>query len=204
MKGQRLYLIDANGKEVTPAIKSAVEDAFQWAVAKFTEIDSAVLANFAERLALVMHENKETVQSEQRYAYSSMHRQVRDYLRSKKNYETPIEIDHELAQFTGVTGSFQDAVDRSILFEQIQATLNERDRHILGMLREGHYNLSEVASELKIDYAAAKKAAQRVRERVAKILETAKNEDALARLTRSKEVPSRRLVGARDLAKKWI
>ena len=63
MRRQELHLVDAKGEAVSPSIKMAVEAAFRWAVSEFPNIDSAIMANWAERLARYMQENIETLSS---------------------------------------------------------------------------------------------------------------------------------------------
>src|ERR1700761_9773865 len=124
MKKQMLHLVGKNGEPVSPSLSAAVEAAYHWAVLSFPRVDSAIVANMAERLATSMHENRETVESERRYAYRSMKRLVSDFVRSKGESEAQIDHDNSLVRFACVTTSFQESIDRSILFQQLETKLN--------------------------------------------------------------------------------
>jgi DNA-directed RNA polymerase specialized sigma subunit len=76
-----------------------------------------------------------------------------------------------------LSGSFQGVIDRKILFEQLKATLNERDRYILVLLLEDKTSPATVANELGTSYPAAAKAIQRVKERIASSLTRARKKD---------------------------
>ena len=86
-------------------------------------------------------------------------------------------IGRDLERMGGLSGSFQGAVDRKILFEQLKATLNERDRYILVLLLEDKTSPATVAKALGTSYPAAAKAIQRVKERIASTLSGARKVD---------------------------
>ena len=195
MRRQELHLIDENQNAVSPAIAAAVEAAYRWAMAMFPDVDSALLANAAERLAIKMENNKEHLGSPRRYAYAAMHGKVRDWLRKKAANEIPIGLDYELDEHARMTNSFQDAVERSILFQQLQTKLNARDRHILILLTELNATPKDVATALGINYKAATKAIERVRERIAICLDIA---------SESPKATSPGLSTTKGLTKKWI
>ena len=191
MKRRELHLIDANGDPVSSAIRSAVEATFDYAVAEHPEIDRAILANMAEELAVRMERNKESIASVRRYAYAAMRGKVHDWQRTKEATELAVGLDAELDKCARASHSFQGKVDRKILFEQMRSRLSERDRYIL-LLLESHASLSDIATELGINYEAAAKAKQRVRQRLAECFHAAK-----------KEKP-RRYARLKDLTKEWI
>jgi hypothetical protein len=51
MRKSELHLISDNGDTVAPKIAAAVEAAYRWSLSMFPNIDPALLANAAERLA---------------------------------------------------------------------------------------------------------------------------------------------------------
>jgi len=195
MRRRELHLTDENHNAVSPAIAAAVEAAYRWAMAMFPDVDSALLANAAERLAIKMENNKEHLGSPRRYAYAAMHGKVRDWLRKKAANEIPIGLDYELDEHARMTNSFQDAVERSILFQQLQTKLSARDRHILILLTELNATPKDVATALGINYKAATKAIERVRERIAICLDIA---------SESPKATSPGLSTTKGLTKKWI
>jgi len=195
MRRQELHLIDENNNAISPAIAAAVEGAYRWAVAMFPNIDSALLANAAERLAKNMESNKEHLGSPRRYAYAAMHGKVRDWLRKKAASELPVGLNYELDEHVKMTNSFQDAVERSILFQQLQMKLSVRDRYILILLTELNATPRDVATALGINYKAATKAIERVRERIAVCLDIA---------AESPKAISPGLSTTKGLTKKWI
>jgi RNA polymerase sigma factor (sigma-70 family) len=195
MRRQELHLVDENHNAASPAIAQAVEAAYRWAVVMFPHIDTALLANAAERLAMSMENNKEHLGSPRRYAYAAMHGKVRDWLRKKAANELPLGLDYELDEHARINNSFQDAVERSILFQQLQAKLNARDRYILILLTERNATPRDVATALGINYKAATKAIERIRERVALCLDLA---------AESPKAKSPGLSTTKGLTKKWI
>jgi len=110
------------------------------------------------------------VDSPRRYAYAALHGKVRDWMKSGAARETSVGIGKSLEALGGVNGSFQGTVDRSILFEQLKATLNERDKYILVLLLQDNTSPATVASALGVSYAAAAKAIQRVKDRISATL----------------------------------
>jgi RNA polymerase sigma factor (sigma-70 family) len=173
MRQQELHLIDVNGNSVTPTIRDAVECAYRWVLKDYPQVDPAIVANLAERLATSMETNKETIWSAHRYATSALHRQVRHWLRQKSSQEIPVGLEKELEQWAGPNHEFLRAIDREMLFQHLKTTLNERDRSILVILVQSNANPSEVATALGISHDAATKAIQRVRERIARSLDAA-------------------------------
>lgn len=111
---------------ISPAIQSAVEAAYDLAIARFPLVDSAIIAVKAEQLARYMEENKASFSSIRRYARSAMLRKVRDTLKTKGLREIPIGLLTELEECsTQEHNSFQREVDYSILLEQVRTQLSK-------------------------------------------------------------------------------
>lgn len=170
MSRTQLHLVGSTGVPVSLDIRAAVESAFGWAVREFPYLDEAVVAGWAEDVASAMELKSEGVGSPRRYAYAALHGRVRDWMKSGAARETSVGIGESLEALGGANGSFQGMVDRSILFEQLKATLNERDRYILVLLLQDNTSPATVASALGVSYAAAAKAIQRVKDRIAATL----------------------------------
>jgi RNA polymerase sigma factor (sigma-70 family) len=149
---------------VSPAIQTAVEAAFYVAIARYPNVDSATIAIKAEQLARYMEENKDGYNSVRRYAYSAMLGKVRDL---RNVHEVSVGLSAELEEYAGVQNSFQPEIDRSILIEQVRAQLSDRDRHILVLLLQDGIKTEDIAQKLGITHAAARKAVERARERMA-------------------------------------
>jgi hypothetical protein len=180
----QLHLVDTTGNIVCPEVESAVERAFQWVLRDYPQIDPALIANWAEEVAHSMQGRGTTLSSPQRYAYSALKGKVRDWMKSGAAKEKVVGIGRELEKFGGFSASFQGAIDRKILFEQLKATLNERDRYILVLLLQDKTSPATVANALGTSYHAAAKAIQRVKERIAITLNgSRKIDDSGPRLT---------------------
>jgi hypothetical protein len=173
----QLHLVDTTGHIVCPEVESAVERAFHWVLRDYPQVDPALIANWAEEVAHTMQGRATTLSSPQRYAYSALKGKVRDWMKSGQANEQVAGIGRDLESIGGLSGSFQGAVDRKILFEQLKATLNERDRYILVLLLEDTTSPATVAKALGTSYPAAAKAIQRVKERIASTLSGARKLD---------------------------
>jgi RNA polymerase sigma factor (sigma-70 family) len=192
MRKQRLHLIDVNGDPVSPPIRTAVEAAMNWVNHEFPQIDQAVMANAAELLAKKMESNKDSLGSPRRYAYVALRGKVIEWMRRKGEKELAVGLDSDLEKIAGVNHSFQHRVDGSILFQQLRATLSDRDREILVLLLSNATS-TEIADHLGITPPAARKATQRLRERLAACLQVARSSEGAS-------------LGpnAKDLGKEWI
>jgi DNA-directed RNA polymerase specialized sigma24 family protein len=160
---------------VCSEVETAVERSFHWVLRDFPQLDSAMIANWAEEVALSMQARVTTIVSPQRYAYAALKGKVHDWMRSAQAKEDVAGLGRDLERIGGLNGSFEGAVDRKILFEQLKATLNERDRYILVLLLEDNTSPATVAKALGTSYPAAAKAIQRVKERIASKLTNARN-----------------------------
>ena len=167
MTRAQLHLVDTSGTAVCPEVETAVERSFHWVLRDYPQVDSAMIANWAEEVALSMQVRVTTIVSPQRYAYAALKGKVHDWMRSAPAKEEVAGLGRDLERIGGLNGSFEGAVDRKILFEQLKATLNERDRYILVLLLEDNTSPVTVAKALGTTYPAAAKAIQRVKERIA-------------------------------------
>ena len=163
----QLHLVDTSGTAVCAEVETAVERSFHWVLRDYPQLDSAMIANWAEEVALSMQVRVTTIISPQRYAYAALKGKVHDWMRSAPAKEEVAGLGRDLERIGGLNGSFEGAVDRKILFEQLKATLNERDRYILVLLLEDNTSPATVAKALGTSYPAAAKAIQRVKERIA-------------------------------------
>jgi hypothetical protein len=173
----QLHLVDTTGNVVCPEVIGAVERAFHWVLRDYPQVDPAMIANWAEEVARNMQERATTFVAPQRYAYSALKGKVHDWMRTGAAKEQVAGIGRDLESIGGLNGSFQGAVDLKILFEQLRATLNERDRYILVLLLQDKTSPATVATALGTTYPAAAKAIQRVKERIASILTGARKID---------------------------
>jgi hypothetical protein len=167
MTRAQLHLVDTSGTAVCPEVETAVERSFHWVLRDYPQVDSAMIANWAEEVALSMQVRVTTIVSPQRYAYAALKGKVHDWMRSAPAKEEVAGLGRDLERIGGLNGSFEGAVDRKILFEQLKATLNERDRYILVLLLQDNTSPATVANALGTTYPAAAKAIQRVKERIA-------------------------------------
>ena len=174
MTRAQLHLVDTSGTAVCPEVETAVERSFHWVLRDYPQVDSAMIANWAEEVALSMQMRVTTIVSPQRYAYAALKGKVHDWMRSASAKEEVAGLGRDLERIGGLNGSFEGAVDRKILFEQLKATLNERDRYILVLLLEDNTSPATVAKALGTTYPAAAKAIQRVKERIASKLNGAR------------------------------
>jgi DNA-binding CsgD family transcriptional regulator len=165
----QLHLVDDDGTIVSPAIREATEAAFRWVSKDYPNFDTAKLADLAEALAVSMQGREIAIEFPERYAYAALKGKVRDWLRTGSAQEQSSGIRRDMERIGGVNGTFQRTVDRRILFDQLQIALSERDRAILFLLLN-EKTAQEVAGELKTSYPAARKAIQRVKERIGAIL----------------------------------
>jgi len=174
MTRAQLHLVDTSGIAVCPEVEAAVERSFHWVLRDYPQLDSAMIANWAEEVALSMQVRVTTIVSPQRYAYAALKGKVHDWMRSSQAKEEDAGLGRDLERIGGLNGAFEGAVDRKILFEQLKATLNERDRYILVLLLEDNTSPATVAKALGTSYPAAAKAIQRVKERIASKLNGAR------------------------------
>jgi hypothetical protein len=172
-----LHLVDAQGKAVARSTRAAIESAHDWAVREFPHLDPALLAGWAEEVGQSMQSRADFIQSPKRYAFAALHGKVREWYRSGASKEIPVGIGTTLEHWVAVDRSMQVVMDRAILFEQLKSKLNDRDRQILVLLQQDKTSPASVAAALGVSYAAAAKAIQRVKDRLAAILASAPIDD---------------------------
>ncbi len=170
----QLHLVDAEGSDVLPSIKAGVESAFAWTVNTYPNLDPAVLAEWAEEIGCAMQRNKNTHATPRRYAYAAMHGRVRDYLKTGASRETPEGSCSELEKWAGVDNEVQTRIDRRIFFQELTTKLDGRDQEILILLLQDITSASGVGKALRISEAAAAKAIQRLKIRIAFLLDGSK------------------------------
>lgn len=177
MNGAQLHLVDAGGTRVCPEIEASVLRAFHWVLRDYPNVDSALIANWAEDVARSMEVRADDIESPQRYAYAALKGKVRDWSKRGAAKEEVSGIGFDLERLGSVSVSFQGASDRKILFEQLAAALNERDRYILVLLLQDQTSPATVAIALGTNYQAAAKAIQRVKDRIANTLNVSRKAD---------------------------
>ena len=160
-----LHLVDDEGAAVNSEVREAVEKAFHWVAREFPNLDPAPLADWAEALAKSMHLRGSGIDEPERYAYVALKGKVRDSLRKRSAQEQPHGIGRDLERIGGSSATAQADAERQILWNQLGAALSERDKQIHFLLGRQD-SAQEIAVELNIAYPAARKAIQRVRERI--------------------------------------
>jgi hypothetical protein len=166
----RLHLVDRNGKQLAAATRDAVRDAYEWAVVEYPSLDKAAVAGWAEDLGRAMGEHPGPIHFPRRYAVSALKGKILGWFRKHPGKEIAVGVGPELEKWVGLDGKAQYTVERAVLFEQLKTKLNERDRQILMLLLQDITSPRDVGVALELNYAAAAKAIQRVKERVAAIL----------------------------------
>jgi DNA-directed RNA polymerase specialized sigma24 family protein len=172
-----LHLVQADGSAVSAETETAVKRSFTWVSRAYPSVDTALIANWAEEVAASMESRVGDIASPIRYAEAALKGRVHDWLRRAAAKEEPAGIGFDLERLAGTSGSFENSVQRHILFQQIKGVLNERDRMILFLLLEDKTSPKEIAFVLDISYTAAAKAIQRVKERIADALRKPKKHD---------------------------
>jgi hypothetical protein len=165
----QLHLVNAEGADVSPVVREAAEAAFRWVAKDYPNVDKAQLANWAEAVARSMEARGSAIEWPERYAYAALKGKVRDWLRTGPAKEESSGVRRDMERIGGANGSFQGSIDQRILFDQLRKALGERDRAILFLILN-EKSAQEVAGELHTSYPAARKAIQRVKERIGAIL----------------------------------
>jgi DNA-binding CsgD family transcriptional regulator len=160
-----LHLVDGNGTPLSPHIQSACEAAFRWVLRDYPEFDQAQISNWAEEVGKTMQLRGSAIMSPKRYAYVALGGKVRDWLRTAAAKEELKGIGLDLERIGGVSESFAERADTKVLFEQLRATLSDRDRAILVLILRDK-STTEIATFLDANYATAAKAIQRVKDRI--------------------------------------
>lgn len=166
-----MHLVNAEGADVASVIRDAVEKAFGWVMQDFPNIDEARLADMAESLAASMEARGSSISSPKQFAYPALRGKVLDSLRKGSAKEQTSGTSRDLERIGGSSSSFQGSVDKKILLDQVQDALSPRDRDILLLIRQQR-SAQEIAAELKTSYPTARKAIQRVNERIQAFVNT--------------------------------
>jgi DNA-directed RNA polymerase specialized sigma subunit len=98
-------------------------------------------------------------------------------MRSKASKEIPVGIGVDLEKWVGVENGIQRMMDRTILFNELKAKLNERDNFILMLLLQDISTPAGVAEALGVNYAAAAQAIHRVKNRIAASMAQSEKEE---------------------------
>ena len=170
MAGSLLYLVDEDTKPVKPEIRMACEAAFRWSVREYRNMDEVDLAAMAEAVALGMSKRLEEIQSPRRYAFAALTGRIQEWFRAHPAKMVSFETEDELDRQIGPDDRFVSDVERRLLFAQIRHQLSGRDREICILLEQDLTSPQEIAKALEISYAAAAKALQRARKRMASIV----------------------------------
>ena len=165
-----LHLVDQRGQTLPVAIRLAVQAAHRWVRREYPHLDAAVVAGWAEDVGKAMGGRLDDIRSPYRYAFAALHGKVREWFRSNASREVLVGIGKELELWAGIDRSTQRVIYRAVLFDQLKTKLSERDRQILVLLQQDITSPASVAAALGVSYAAAAKAIQRVKERIAAIL----------------------------------
>ena len=167
MTRTKLHLVDKHGNTISSVNRAAAEAAFAWAEREFPQIDPALVADWAEEVGKTIETYGQRVESPKRYAFAALHGKVRQWMRSKASKEIPVGIGVDLEKWVGVENGIQRMMDRTILFNELKAKLNERDNFILMLLVQDISTPAGVAEALGVSYAAAAQAIHRVKNRIA-------------------------------------
>jgi hypothetical protein len=165
-----LHLVDRRGQTLPAAIRLPVEAAHRWVRREYPHLDEAIVAGWAEDIGKAMGARLDDIRSPYRYASAALRGKVREWFRSNASKEILVGTGSELELWASIDRSAQRVIDRAVLFEQLKTKLSERDRHILVLLQQDITSPASVAAALGVSYAAAAKAIQRVKERIAAIL----------------------------------
>ena len=176
-----LHLVDRNGQDLAAATRDAVKDAYQWAVVEYPHVDQAALAGWAEDLGRAMAAHPGHIEFPRRYATSALNGKILGWFRRHRGKEIAVSVGPDLEEWVGLDPKAQLTIERTVLFEQLRAKLNERDRQILMLLLQDITSPRDVAAALGIKYDAAAKAIQRVKERIAEILLSSSQTDRAGR-----------------------
>jgi hypothetical protein len=165
-----LHLVDQRGQTLPAAIRLPVEAAHRWVRREYPLLDDAIVAGWAEDVGKAMGVRLDDIRSPYRYAFAALHGKVREWFRTNASKEILVGTGSELELWASIDRSAQRVIYRAVLFEQLKTKLSERDRHILVLLQQDITRPASVAAALGVSYAAAAKAIQRVKERIAAIL----------------------------------
>jgi RNA polymerase sigma factor (sigma-70 family) len=133
-------------------------------------MDEADLAAMAEAVALGMSKRVDEIQSPWRYALAALTGRIQEWFRAHPAKTVSFETEDELDRQIEPDDQFEPGVERSLLFAEMRHQLSGRDRQICILLEQEFSSPQEIAQVLEISYAAAAKALQRARDRMASIV----------------------------------
>jgi DNA-directed RNA polymerase specialized sigma24 family protein len=164
--------VDGSGRELESDLQSAIHAAYLRVLSLFrSKVDDSVLADMAEDVAATIAVKRSSIRSIRSYSAAALIGKVRDWLRTQPQIDVSVG---QLAELEDVGHAAEDPafaeVEIQRLLEQLKQQLTERDRLILLLMIRGHGDPKHVGAALHLNYAAAAKAIQRTRARLADIL----------------------------------
>jgi len=174
MAATLLHLVDEHGAPAPSQVRLAVESAYRWVVGEYRHIDQAVLAGLAESVAAGMCRRLDQIVFPRRYAFAALTGKLQEWDRAHPVVEIAVGPD-DLDRMNGPRRMAASVTEMNLLFSEIKARLSERDRQILVLL-EQDLGPKEIAKAFNISYAAAAKAIQRARDRMAAIISGTDND----------------------------
>lgn len=165
----RLHLVDNAGSDVSSVVRDSIEAAYRWVVVEYPNVDTALIANWAERLAGSMQLRGAEIEHPKRFAYAALSGRVRDWFRTRASQEIPVGADRDLERIGGSSRTFVNSIERKILFDQLLVELSERDRTILIYLLDGETSVT-IAKNLGANAPAIRKSIERLKIRITAIL----------------------------------
>ena len=115
-------------------------------------------------------EKRDGIDDPRRYAFSALLKKVQSHARLGSSQELSAGIGQDLEEWAGADHQTATRIERQVLFRELQAHLNDRDRDILILLLQDATSPAAIASALGVDYNAAAKAVQRLKQRIRAIL----------------------------------
>ena len=174
MAATLLHLVDQHGAPVPSEVKHAIESAYRWALWEYRHIDQAVLAGLAESVAVGMCRRLDQIVFPRRYAFAALAGKLQEWYRAHPVVEVAVGPE-DLDRMNGARRQTASFTEMNLLLSEIKARLSERDRQILVLL-EQDLGAKEIAKALGMKYAAAAKAIQRARDRMAALFSGTPNQ----------------------------
>lgn len=133
-----LHLIDVNGVPVDAAIALGVNRAFIAALNEYRHLDSCLLANWAEEVALSMQPKSAEIQFPRGYALTALRWKIKGYYKLKKaNYEF-VGLCSELEITAGGSAGRITFPEYTSMLHKVRLALTERENVILDLLLQGY------------------------------------------------------------------
>ena len=177
-----LHLVDDDGQPVRLDIRVAVQGAYRYASRRFPRIDGAVLASMTESVATAMSLrcDQYQIQSVNQYALAALIGKIHEWYRAHPLSETSVASEEALERAAGgqTDRSFGD-VENQVFLSQMKIHLSERERLMLVLIEQDLGNPQAIASAFGLSYDAAKKALQRLKEKMSTLVNGNKNTSRL-------------------------